>query len=98
MTTSTTTEIDVRTIPPYERHAQIFGSFDELPAGQALVIVNDHDPVPLRRQFEARTPGQFEWNYLQAGPALWRVQIAKLAGSAAADQGDSCCSGGGCGG
>jgi len=98
MTTTTTTEIDIRTIPPYERHAQIFGSFDELPAGQALVIVNDHDPVPLRRQFEARTPGQFTWNYLQAGPALWRVQIDKLASGSAESGGDSCCSGGGCGG
>lgn len=95
---TTATEIDVRTIPPYQRHAQIFGQFDELPAGQALVIVNDHDPVPLRRQFEARTPGQFEWNYLQAGPALWRVQIDKLADGPAESNGDSCCSGGGCGG
>ena len=98
MTTTTTTEIDVRTIPPYQRHAQIFGQFDDLQAGQALVIVNDHDPVPLRRQFEARTPGQFEWNYLQAGPALWREQIDKLAGGPAEGGSDSCCSGGGCGG
>ncbi len=99
MNTSTTAavEIDVRTIPPYERHAQIFGTFDDLAAGQALVIVNDHDPVPLHRQFQSRSPGQFAWNYLQAGPALWRVQIDKLEGQASAG-GDSCCSGGACGG
>ena len=96
MSTQTVTQIDVRTIPPYERHAQIFGSFDALQAGQALEIVNDHDPVPLRRQFEARSPGQFAWSYLQAGPALWRVQIGKLAASAD-ESGGSCCSGGACG-
>ena len=96
MSTPTVTEIDVRTIPPYERHARIFGQFDDLEVGQALVIVNDHDPVPLRRQFEGRTPGQFNWSYLQAGPALWRVQIDKVAG-AAAESGGGCCSGGACG-
>ena len=94
---TTVAQLDVRTIPPYERHAQIFGQFDTLAAGQALEIVNDHDPVPLRRQFEARSPGQFEWNYLQSGPALWRVQIAKTANAqAAAAAEDSCCSGGAC--
>lgn len=96
MSTTIATEIDVRTIPPYERHAQIFGQFDALEAGQALVIVNDHDPVPLRRQFAARTPGQFDWTYLEAGPALWRVQIDKTSNTA--QEGGSCCSGGVCGG
>ncbi|AVP58021.1 DUF2249 domain-containing protein [Pulveribacter suum] len=97
MSTTTTPafEIDVRTIPPYERHARIFGQFDDLEIGQALVIVNDHDPVPLHRQFDARSPGQFQWNYLQAGPQLWRVQIDKVASQA--DSGGGCCSGGACG-
>ena len=95
MSTTTATEIDVRTIPPYERHATIFGQFDDLEVGQALVIVNDHDPVPLRRQFDLRSPGQFQWSYLQAGPQLWRVQIDKVAGQA--DSGGGCCSGGACG-
>lgn len=85
--------IDVRTIAPYERHAQIFGRLDELAAGQALQIVNDHDPVPLRRQLEARAPGQFQWAYLQAGPDLWQIEITK---KATAQAEDSCCSGGAC--
>ena len=42
--------IDVRTIEPRERHVQIFGRLDTLRAGEALQIVNDHDPVPLRHQ------------------------------------------------
>ena len=40
--------IDVRTIEPRERHVQIFVRLDALRAGEALQIVNDHDPVPLR--------------------------------------------------
>lgn len=91
--------IDVRTIEPRERHVQIFGRLDALRAGEALQIVNDHDPVPLRHQIESRTPGQFQWAYLQAGPDQWRVLISKLETPvAAAAAEDSCCSGGACGG
>ena len=85
--------IDVRTIAPFERHARIFGQLDALAAGQALQIVNDHDPVPLHRQLEARAPGQFQWTYLQSGPQLWQIEIAR---KAAAQAEDSCCSGGAC--
>jgi uncharacterized protein (DUF2249 family) len=90
------TTIDVREIAPFERHALVFSRFDALQPGQALQLVNDHDPRPLRFQFEDRSPGQFDWAYLEAGPALWRVQISKLAADAALDAGDSCCSGGAC--
>ncbi|MDY0107937.1 MAG: DUF2249 domain-containing protein [Giesbergeria sp.] len=89
--------IDVRTIEPRERHVQIFGRLDALRAGEALQIVNDHDPVPLRHQLESRTPGQFQWAYLQSGPDQWRVLISKLeAKVSAAEAEDSCCSGGAC--
>jgi uncharacterized protein (DUF2249 family) len=39
--------------------------------------VNDHDPFPLRYQFEATRTGQFSWDYLEAGPVVWRVAIGK---------------------
>lgn len=95
MTTPATT-IDVRQIAPRERHALIFSCFDSLQPGQALQLVNDHDPQPLRLQFEQRSRGQYQWSYVEAGPALWRVQISKTAAGATAAVGDSCCSGGAC--
>ena len=49
---STVAEIDVRTIAPYERHAQLFARFDALQTGEAFVIVNDHNPVPLHMQLD----------------------------------------------
>ena len=88
--------IDVREIAPRERHAFIFGRFDALLPGEALQLVNDHDPQPLRHQFEARSAGEFKWAYLQQGPDLWRVLISKSEPTAASQ--DSCCSGGACGG
>ena len=92
---STTLEvIDVRTIDPSVRHAQLFDRFDGMLPGEAFVIVNDHNPVPLRRQLEGRTPGEVEWTYLQEGPE-WRVQIGRK--EACEDPNSDCCSGGACG-
>ncbi|AOK46550.1 MULTISPECIES: DUF2249 domain-containing protein [unclassified Burkholderia] len=90
--------IDVRRIPHHKRHALIFGTFDALPGGEALQLINDHDPKPLYYQLEQLAADSFEWTYLEAGPSQWRVQIAKRDGALGHDAGDSCCSGGGCGG
>ncbi len=76
MTNSTTT-LDVRTIAPRERHPLIFETFDALDPGAALELVNDHDPKPLYYQFQAERPGVVEWTYLEQGPELWRVRIAR---------------------
>nr|WP_316639707.1 DUF2249 domain-containing protein [uncultured Roseateles sp.] len=85
--------VDVRSIAPRERHPLIFSTFGALAAGQAMELVNDHDPKPLYHQFQAEMPGKFSWDYLDSGPALWRVSITKLAqGHGKA----SCC--GACGG
>lgn len=88
-----TSIVDVRTIAPPERHPLIFSTFRSLTKGQAMELVNDHDPRPLYYQFEAEMPGAFEWNYLEAGPHTWRVSITKIAPSHTDSQ---CC--GSCGG
>jgi uncharacterized protein (DUF2249 family) len=97
MSTQLASTIDVREIIPRERHPLIFDSFNALPPGQSLQLVNDHDPEPLHSQFELLVKGQFSWAYLESGPAIWRVQIGKLASPVvAAVAADSCCSGGNC--
>jgi uncharacterized protein (DUF2249 family) len=73
------TTIDVRVIPPRDRHTTIFRTFRDLDTGAALEIVNDHDPKPLYYQFQAELPGSFEWAYVENGPEVWRVTIRKLA-------------------
>lgn len=70
-------ELDVRPIPPREKHPAIFSSFDALEAGDSFVLVNDHDPVPLKHQFRYERPGQVEWDYLEEGPSVWRVRITR---------------------
>ena len=69
--------LDVRPIPPREKHPTIFATFDGLEEGDHFVLVNDHDPVPLRHQFTFERPGQVQWEYLEQGPELWRVKITR---------------------
>ncbi len=70
-------DLDVRGLPREERHSQIFGTFGALAPGESFVLVNDHDPLPLRAKLEAEHLGSLGWTYLAAGPTLWRIQIAK---------------------
>ena len=72
--------LDVRVIPPREKHPTIFQTFAALDPGQSFVLVNDHDPLPLRYQFEFEHAGAFGWDYLETGPEVWRVEISRTAG------------------
>lgn len=80
--------LDLRQIAPAQRHATIFGAFQQLPDGAALELHNDHDPLPLRQQFQERWSGRFDWEALESGPQLWRVRIVRRTGG---------CCGGCCG-
>lgn len=47
------TRLDVRDIPPSDRHTTIHETFEELDAGETLTIVNDHEPTPLYYEMKA---------------------------------------------
>ena len=71
--------LDVRTIPSPEKHPRIFSSFDALEIDQSFVLINDHDPVPLRYEFSVERTGTYTWDYLKRGPSLWHIRIRKVA-------------------
>lgn len=71
--------LDVRTEIPKRRHELIFETFETLPVNTGYVLVNDHDPKPLKYQFEAENAGEFSWEYLEQGPDVWRVRIGRIA-------------------
>lgn len=73
--------IDVREIPHGQRHPRIFARFARLAPGETFVLVNNHDPKPLRREFLSAHPGTFTWEYVEAGPEQWQVRIGRQAGS-----------------
>jgi len=90
------TRIDLREVSPRERLALIFGRFDALAAGEALELVDDHDPLPLRDELDGRSPAGFAWGTVESGPDSWRVRIEKTQATAVPVTAGSCCSGGAC--
>jgi uncharacterized protein (DUF2249 family) len=60
------------------RHEVIFERFDALTAGESFILINDHDPKPLRYQLVAEYPGELLWEYLEQGPEVWRVRMGKV--------------------
>ncbi len=78
MSNDAITTLDVRQIPPPQKHPTIFQTFENLTPGQSFILVNDHDPKPLYYQFENERQGQFSWEYLERGPEVWQVQIGRV--------------------
>ena len=72
-----TTQVDARKYEPKDKHPTIFNAFEALKPGETMELINDHDPRPLRYQMMAEMDGQFEWEYLEEGPEVWRVAITK---------------------
>jgi uncharacterized protein (DUF2249 family) len=70
--------MDVRPIPCSIKHGLILKTWRALPVGDHFILLNDHDPVPLHYQFDAEFPGAFTWDYLERGPADFRVKLTKL--------------------
>lgn len=74
-----TPELDARAVPHAIRHATIFGALDGLRPGAGLLLVADHDPLPLLAQLAQRAPGAFSVAYRDAGPELWRLELTREA-------------------
>lgn len=72
-------ELDLRDLRKPERHPKIFAMYHALAVDESFVLVNDHDPVHLRDEFESELPGSYGWTYVEAGPEIWRIRIGKLA-------------------
>ncbi|WP_134727372.1 DUF2249 domain-containing protein [Amycolatopsis nivea] len=71
--------LDVREIPHGTRHPRIFGRYARLAPGESFVLVNNHDPKPLRREFTATHGEDFTWEYVESGPEKWQVRIGRAA-------------------
>ncbi|CAN5404877.1 hypothetical protein BH09BAC6_BH09BAC6_12780 [soil metagenome] len=69
--------LNVTVIEPRLKHPTIFEKFDSLSPGEAFIIHNDHDPKPLYYQLMAERGQIFIWDYLENGPEVWQVKIAK---------------------
>jgi uncharacterized protein (DUF2249 family)/quercetin dioxygenase-like cupin family protein len=73
------TELDVRELPPSERHGRIRDAFEELAPGETLTVVNDHDPKPLYHEMAAEVPAFDAAGYAVAreGPSQFVTELPK---------------------
>lgn len=72
-------ELDLRETPRPERHPMVFAAFDRLDVGESFVLVNDHDPQPLRMQIERMREGELGWEYIERGPEAFRICVTRIA-------------------
>jgi uncharacterized protein (DUF2249 family) len=57
------TTLDLREVPPPERHPKIHTAFEDLDSGETLRIVNDHRPRPLFYEMKAEVEAFDAENY-----------------------------------
>jgi uncharacterized protein (DUF2249 family) len=69
--------LDVRPLRKPDKHPTIFAAYNALGHGESFVLVNNHDPIHLREEFETEHPGSYDWDYLESGPREWRIEIRK---------------------
>jgi uncharacterized protein (DUF2249 family)/quercetin dioxygenase-like cupin family protein len=71
--------LDLREIPRAMRHLIVLDAFDSLSVGDSFILVNDHDPQPLRMQIEQMRDGEMRWEYIERGPEAFRIHITRVA-------------------
>jgi regulator of cell morphogenesis and NO signaling len=67
----------VPSLQPALKHPTILKKFDDLLSGEAFLLINDHDPIPLYYEMKAEKGDIFEWKKLEDGPEVWKVEIKK---------------------
>ncbi len=70
-------QLDTRQYKPEEQNKVIINAFDSLPVGDKMMLINDHDPTHVFNQLEEKRLGKFEWEYIEEGPDIWKVSLAK---------------------
>lgn len=69
---------DARGIAKRFRHAAIFGALDALRSGETMRFVNDHDPLPLLDQLQARYGEAVTIAYRQREPGNIVIDFVKV--------------------
>lgn len=70
--------VDARNLSLLKKHPLIFGSINQLQPGDSVLIINNHDPKPLKVKLAADRSASYEFEYLQEGPVDWKVKITRI--------------------
>ena len=64
---TTEQELDVRPLRKPDKQPAVFAAYADLPVGGSSVLINDHDPIHLREEFESDYSGGCSWEHLARG-------------------------------
>lgn len=70
---------DARGVAKRFRHAAIFGALDALHAGETMRFCNDHDPLPLLAQLQARFGDALQIKYVQREAGAIVIDFTRMA-------------------
>jgi len=71
--------LDVRPVEPKDRFERIMDAYESLLPDQVLDLTVDHDPKCMYYTLKAtRGDDAFAFDYLEAGPEVWRVLVTRL--------------------
>ena len=70
--------LDARALPCAGKHPLIFRRWARLRVGESFVLLNDHRPEPLRRQFEQLVPGCCDWREIEPSSGAFAVRLTRL--------------------
>lgn len=71
-------KIDIRELDPIVRYPTVAATFEDLTGGEQLELVNDHDLQHLLKyKFTIDYPEEYDYEYLEQGPGVWRVLITR---------------------
>ncbi|MQM31222.1 MAG: hypothetical protein CRU78_12140 [Candidatus Accumulibacter phosphatis] len=70
---------DARGVAKRFRHAAIFGALDALIAGETMRFCNDHDPLPLLAQLQARFGNALQIKYVQREAGAIVIDFTRMA-------------------
>lgn len=77
-----TSELDLREVSNTVRRRALLQRFDQLRAGDSLVVISDTHPLPLIHWLSSERFGTFSGAFLAQAPH-WRVEITRRAELAA---------------
>ena len=69
---------DARGVAKRFRHAAIFGALDSLHPGETMRFCNDHYPLPLLAQLQARYGEGITIEYLQREPGAIVIDFTRV--------------------
>jgi uncharacterized protein (DUF2249 family)/hemerythrin-like domain-containing protein len=79
--------LDLRPLATEARAAQALSRFDSLSPGERFVLVSGDACSDVLRRLQAERGGLFDWSPLEAGPSVFRTEIARRETAAAGPRG-----------